>query len=522
MSVSEAPKPAFRLSQLIYDSRYRSLTIQVVTLALFCLGLWWLGNNAYANLDKLGLTPDFGFLQTRAGYDIGETLIPYDSSSTHGRAALVGIFNTLLLAAMGCSTALVIGVLAGVLRLSKNWVVSKLMSFYVEGFRNVPLLLWIFLIFAIFTESRPPPNTFKPNADGIAENEMWLGAIASTNQGTFIPSLSFSTLGWVIWLTLALALVAVYFLAKYAKKIQSETGRIVPVLLPAIGIIVVPLVVAYFALSAISSKTEYTFVAVGAEQSMDLATYSEAIGRPDYCAIGSETGAVNGRRYIEEAEVNFRRRDFFGQSDAQSAFEQGTCNLIAVPVATAEAIAADLTEGLRNKAVAGVLTDRYMEGQAIEVSYPVMSPKGIPRFEGGGKISNPLIALWIALSLYTGAFIAETVRAGILSVSKGQTEAAAALGIRPNRLMQLVVLPQALRVIIPPLISQFLNLTKNSSLAIAVSYPDIRGTLGGITLNQTGRALECMLLLGIFYLALSLAISFVMNIYNNRMKLKER
>ena len=522
MSVSEAPKPAFRISQLIYDSRYRSLTIQVVTLALFCLGLWWLGNNAYANLDKLGLTPDFGFLQTRAGYDIGETLIPYDSSSTHGRAALVGIFNTLLLAAMGCSTALVIGVLAGVLRLSKNWVVSKLMSFYVEGFRNVPLLLWIFLIFAIFTESRPPPNTFKPNADGIAENEMWLGAIASTNQGTFIPSLSFSTLGWVIWLTLALALVAVYFLAKYAKKIQSETGRIVPVLLPAIGIIVVPLVVAYFALSAISSKTEYTFVAVGAEQSMDLATYSEAIGRPDYCAIGSETGAVNGRRYIEEAEVNFRRRDFFGQSDAQSAFEQGTCNLIAVPVATAEAIAADLTEGLRNKAVAGVLTDRYMEGQAIEVSYPVMSPKGIPRFEGGGKISNPLIALWIALSLYTGAFIAETVRAGILSVSKGQTEAAAALGIRPNRLMQLVVLPQALRVIIPPLISQFLNLTKNSSLAIAVSYPDIRGTLGGITLNQTGRALECMLLLGIFYLALSLAISFVMNIYNNRMKLKER
>lgn len=522
MSVSEAPKPAFRLSQLIYDSRYRSLTIQVITLALFCLGLWWLGNNAYTNLDKLGLTPDFGFLQTRAGYDIGETLIPYDSSSTHGRAALVGILNTLLLAAMGCATALVIGVLAGVLRLSKNWVVSKLMSFYVEGFRNVPLLLWIFLIFAIFTESRPPPNTFKPNADGIAENEMLFGAIASTNQGTFIPSLSFSTLGWVMWLTLALALVAVYFLAKYAKKIQSETGRIVPVLLPAVGIIVVPLVIAYFALSAISSKTEHTFVAVGAEQGMDIATYSETIGRPDYCAIGSETGAVNGRRYIEEAEVNFRRRDFFGQSDAQSAFTQGTCNLIAVPVATAEAIAADLTEGLRNKAVVGVLTDRFMEGQAIEVSYPVMSPKGIPRFEGGGKISNPLIALWIALSLYTGAFIAETVRAGILSVSKGQTEAAAALGIRPNRLMQLVVLPQALRVIIPPLISQFLNLTKNSSLAIAVSYPDIRGTLGGITLNQTGRALECMLLLGIFYLALSLAISFVMNIYNNRMKLKER
>lgn len=522
MSVSEAPKPAFRLSQLIYDSRYRSLTIQVVTLALFCLGFWWLGNNAYTNLDKLGLTPDFGFLQSRAGYDIGERLIPYDSSDTHGRAALVGIMNTLLLAAMGCATALVIGVIAGVLRLSKNWVVSRLMAVYVEGFRNVPLLLWIFLIFAIFTESRPPPNTFRANADGIAENEMLFGAIASTNQGTFIPSVALSSLGWVMWLTLALSIVAIYFLRRYAKAIQSETGRIVPVFLPAIGIIIVPLVIAYFALSAVSSRNEFTFVAVGAEPGMDLATYTAAEGRPDYCAISGDSGAVNGRRYLQTAEQSFRRRDFFGSEDAQSGFVQGTCSLIAVPVAQADTIAADLAESMRGPVTVGVLTDRFAEGKAVEVSYPVMSSKGIPRFEGGGKISNPLIALWVALSLYTGAFIAETVRAGILSVSKGQTEAAAALGVRPNRSMQLVILPQALRVIIPPLISQFLNLTKNSSLAIAVSYPDIRGTLGGITLNQTGRALECMLLLGIFYLGLSLVISFVMNIYNNRMKLKER
>lgn len=418
MSVSEAPKPAFRLSQLIYDSRYRSITIQVVTLALFCLGLWWLGNNAYTNLDKLGLTPDFSFLQSRAGYDIGETLIPYDSSSTHGRAALVGILNTLLLAAMGCATALVIGVIAGVLRLSKNWVVSKLMSVYVEGFRNVPLLLWIFLIFAIFTESRPPPNTFKPNADGIAENEMLFGAIASTNQGTFIPSLSFSSLEWILWVILAVSLVAIYFLRKHAKFVQSETGRIVPVFLPALGILIVPMVIAYFALSVVSSRTEYTFVAVGAEPGMDMATYSEVIGRPDFCAIGSEAGAVNGRRYLEEGELNFRRRDYFGQTDARAAFTQGTCSLIAVPVSKADAVAAELTDGMRKAVTVGVLSDRFMEGQAIEVSYPVMSPKGIPRFEGGGKISNPLIALWIALSLYTGAFIAETVRAGILSVSK--------------------------------------------------------------------------------------------------------
>ena len=137
-------------------------------------------------------------------------------------------------------------------------------------------------------------------------------------------------------------------------------------------------------------------------------------------------------------------------------------------------------------------------------------------------IDNSLIALWLALSLYTGAFIAEIVRAGIHAVSRGQTEAACALGLRPGRTMRLVILPQALRVIIPPLISQYLNLTKNSSLAIAVGYMDVRATLGGITMNQTGRELECMLLLMRFYLVVSLLISSVMNFYNARVALKER
>jgi general L-amino acid transport system permease protein len=126
------------------------------------------------------------------------------------------------------------------------------------------------------------------------------------------------------------------------------------------------------------------------------------------------------------------------------------------------------------------------------------------------------------LAIYTGAFIAENVRAGILAISKGQTEAAASLGIRPNRIMSLVVLPQALRVIIPPMISNYLNLTKNSSLAIAVGYMDITGTLGGITLNQTGRAIEAILLLMAFYLFISLSISAIMNVYNKSVAIKER
>ena len=158
-------------------------------------------------------------------------------------------------------------------------------------------------------------------------------------------------------------------------------------------------------------------------------------------------------------------------------------------------------------------------GLGVYLDYPEL--KGF-NFQGGIFLRNSFIAIWLALTVYTGAFIAENVRAGILAISKGQTEAASALGLRPGRTMNLVILPQALRVIIPPMISQYLNITKNTSLAIAVGYMDVRATLGGITLNQTGRELEAMLLLMMTYLALSLLISGGMNVYNNSVRLKER
>ena len=407
MAYTDPPKESFRLSQLIYDTRYRSITIQVVVLMLVALGIGWLVWNAKQNLSALGLEPNFGFLNSRAGYDIAFTLIPYDNSMSYGRTALVGIVNTLLIAAIGCVTATVIGVIAGVLRLSKNWVVSRLMAVYVEGFRNVPLVLWILLFFAVLSESTPAPRAFKPDANGVTQSSMYFNdSVAVTNRGLFTPAPIFGeNTGWLL-AVLVLSIIGAIFYRRLAKHLLFEQGLLLPMVWPAIAIIVVPTVLGFFLL-----------------------------GRP------------------------------------------------------------------------------------ITLDYPVL---GGFNFTGGLNVPNSLIALWIALSLYTGAFIAEIVRAGILAVSKGQSEAAFALGLRPSRTMNLVILPQAMRVIIPPLISQFLNLTKNSSLAIAVSYPDVRATLGGITLNQTGRALECMLLLGLFYLALSLAISFVMNIVNDRMKLQER
>lgn len=412
-STTNAPVESFRFSQLLYDTRYRSITIQVIAFVLIVGGMAWLVNNTVQNLAALGKDFDFGFLSQRAGYDINQRLIEYSNDSTHARAALVGILNTLLVAFLGCIAATLIGVIAGVLRLSNNWIVGRLMTVYVEGFRNIPLLLWIILIFAIMTESTPAPREFR--GDDPAASMYLLDSVAITNRGVYIPRVVFdnviggaeasSVMNWLVLIAIvAASIFAIRWINRSATAKQEATGIRPTTWYINLGVFFVPLIAAL------------------------------------------------------------------------------------------------------------VLMGAHLE-------YPEL--RGF-NFSGGLHLRNSFIALWLALSLYTGAFIAEIVRAGIMAVSKGQTEAAYALGLRPGQTMKLVILPQAMRVIIPPLISQYLNLTKNSSLAIAVGYMDVRATLGGITINQTGRELEGMLLLGLFYLVTSLLISGVMNIYNNSVKLQER
>ncbi len=403
MTTVEIPTERFRLSMLLYDTRYRSLTIQVFALLAFMLAAAWLVNNTVQNLAALGKTFDFGFLGARAGYDINQHLIPYTNDDTHGRAAIVGILNTFLVAILGCALATVIGVLVGVLRLSKNWIVSKLAGAYVDIFRNIPVLLWILAFMAVLTDIAPAPSAFRGDN---ATAHMLFGSIAITNRGFYIPWPIFAP-GWQLVAGMfALGVIAAVAFGRYARARQEATGEIMPVF------------------------------------------------------------------WIKAA-------------------------LIVFPTLLADLLA----------------------GGTVSFSIPELQRFN---FEGGGFIDKSLIALWLALSFYTASYIAENVRAGIQAVSRGQTEAASALGLRPGRVMSLVVLPQALRVIIPPLISQYLNLTKNSSLAIAVGYMDARATLGGITMNQTGRELECMLLLMGFYLIVSLLISSILNWYNARVSLKER
>ena len=420
-TLTDPPKESFRLSMLLYDSRYRSITIQIVALIGFLTLFGWLINNTAQNLADLGKEPSFGFLGESAGYDINQMLVEYKNQDSHLRAAFVGLLNTLLVAVMGCIAATIVGVLVGVARLSNNWIVARLMTIYVEMFRNVPVLLWIVFSMAILIETLPAPRDFRGETP---EASMLLGdTVALTNRGFYIPEpLFYRSLGDIhlfgdaslrfdisldliaILATLLAGILVSGLIAKRADRIQAATGDRPVTWYWRLGVIVVP-----------------------------------------------------------------------------------TVSVLAI--------------------------------LGLHLGYPAL--KGF-NFQGGTYMRNSLIALWLALSLYTAAFIAEIVRAGILAISKGQTEAAAALGLRPRKIMNLVILPQALRVIIPPLISNYLNLTKNSSLAIAVGYMDITGTLMGITLNQTGRELETVLMTMAIYLTISLTISSAMNVYNNAVKLKER
>jgi general L-amino acid transport system permease protein len=402
--MTEPASAPFRFSMLIYDRRYRSMTIQIAALIGFLMVLSWLVYNTKVNLEALGKDFNFSFLWNRAGYDLNQTLIPYTNDSTNFRALLVGLCNTLLVAFFGCILATIIGVFVGVLRLSKNWLTARLMAVYVEAFRNVPVLLWIIAIFAVFTNVLSPPAAFR-GANPTAH--MVLGdTFAFTNYATYMPRPVFETAALGVLLVFILSLAGLVLFRGYARRRQEETGQALPVFWIGLAILILPSLLAY-----------------------------------------------------------------------------------------------------------------YVLGEPISFDLPAL--RGL-NFQGGWKVGNSFVALTVALALYTGAFIAENVRAGIMAISHGQTEAAYALGLRPGRTTKLVILPQALRIIIPPLISQWLNLTKNTSLGLAVSYMDLRSTLGGITLNQTGRELECMLLMMLIYLVLSLIISLLANLYNRSVQLKSR
>jgi general L-amino acid transport system permease protein len=382
---------------LIYDPRVRSIAYQVLLCAVIIFLAYSAVRNAADNLAKARIASGFGFWNQTAGFDISQTLIEYSAQAgTYGRAFWVGLLNTLLVAAIGIVLATIVGFLVGIARLSKNFLLQKLSTGYVELIRNLPLLLQLLFWYNAVLKALPE----------LRDSWTLPGSIFLNNRGLFAPAPIFQPGMTYVAATFVIGIIGAFVFASWAHKKQEQTGQQSPVGLVALGLIIGLPVVVFF---------------------------------------------------------------LFGMPATLEFPEKGRFNI-----------------------------------------------------RGGIEILPEFAALLVGLVFYTGAFIAEVVRAGIMAVSKGQTEAAGALGLRTGPTLKLVVIPQAMRVIIPPLTSQYLNLTKNSSLAVFVGYPDLVQVFTGTVLNQTGQAVEVVMITMAVYLSISLVTSMVMNWYNARIALVER
>ncbi len=390
----EEKNSIFALRYFWFERRGRGLLFQLLVLFGVASFFGFVTANTIANLEKAGLTAGFSFLNNQAFFDINQRLISFSSQSSFGRALVVGLLNTLLVSSLGIATATLLGFLAGICRLSNNWLLSRAIGVYVEVTRNVPLLLQIIFWWATLTAL----PRFK---DSITFFEVF----HLNNRGLRCPAPIFeSSFLWICLLIISGILLTI-LLKNWQRRLKARSGRSFPVSLTGFLFIIILPTLLFFAL------------------------------------------------------------------------------------------------------------DRPISWELPQVTRF--------NFQGGFNISPELLALWIALSTYTGAFISEIVRSGILSVSPGQVEAARSLGLSKNQTMRLIIMPQAFRVIIPPLTSQYLNLTKNSSLAIAIGYQDLV-SIGGTILNQSGHALEIVAIWMVVYLSISIGTSLFMNWYNKKISLVER
>ena len=377
------------------DPRLRGLLLQALLCAAIGLLAYGAVHNAAENLARANIASGFGFLNVTAGFDIGQTLIDYTSqSSTYGRAFWVGLLNTLLVAGIGITFATVIGFTVGIARLSKNFLIERLATAYVELIRNVPLLLQLLFWYNAVLKALPE----------IAGSLVMPGGFILNNRGLFTPRPLFADGPKIVAVLACTVVLAVVFNVAAGRVERLQRAIIVRVAATALIVVGIPVA---------------AFLAAGAPFAFE---------------------------YPEIGRFNVR---------------------------------------------------------------------------GGAELLPEFVALLLGLSIYTAAFIAEVVRAGLKSVSPGQTEAAQALGLRRMPTLRLIVIPQAMRVIIPPLTNQYLNLTKNSSLAVAIGYPDLF-QVAGTVLNISGQAVEVVVITMAVYLTFSLIIALVMNIYNARYALVER
>ncbi len=380
--------------------KLQKIVPQLITVLAVVLIFGFFSYNAQVNMENRGIDFGYGFLSQESSFDVQFSLIEYDGSHSYFRAYLVGLLNTILVSVIGIIIATILGIIVGVARLSPNYLINKFAAFYVEFFRNIPLLLQIFFWYFAALRALPLPQ----DADAI------FGVFFLTIKGLYVPAFVWENFN-VLFYSLVAAIIAIVVIRIHARKVQETQGKQLPVLWISLGL--------FFILPLLSFLI----------------------------------GGVN------------------------LSFEIPKLKQLAV------------------------------------TSY---------RYEGGLNLPPELIALTLSLALYTATFIAECVRAGIQGVGKGQKEAAASIGLNPNQVLKLVVMPQALRIIIPPTTNQYLNLTKNSSLAAAIAYPDLVLVFAGTALMQTGKAIEIVSITMLTYLSLSISISILMNWYNKKIAIKEK
>jgi general L-amino acid transport system permease protein len=512
---------------------------QIVFVILMVASLSWIGNNVIRGLQALGgaqfLCDDgtssfrcaFNFMSTAASFDIGELPIDYVTTDSYWRALSVGVLNTIKVAIVGIILATLLGTFTGIAVLSNNWLLSRLAGGYIDIIRNTPLLVQLFfLYYAVILQLPPLRDSLQP-APGVFLSQRGIALPWPVLTASFAAWFAFVVLGLIqfqllvlilgqreqligkstnrwLWATVSgLAVVAAGWflvtnlnnnqalLVTRASRIAQARNTLAGLEALALKRLPVPQLTPQ-ALEGVEAETR-------AKAALKVCVLKESASEPNFAAQLSS-------RSIPFQMIRFDRSD-----QASQAYGEGEC----------EAFVGDRAM-LASERSALEAPDGHLLAPIVEYPVVLSTPKreGL-NLVGGTRLTPEYAALLFGLVIYTAAFIAEIVRAGIQAVAHGQTEAARALGLTEGQRLRLVVLPQALRVIIPPLTSQYLNLTKNSSLAIAVAYSDLFAVSSTI-LNQSGRALQVMILIMLSYLSVSLAISALLNWYNRRVALVER
>jgi general L-amino acid transport system permease protein len=512
--------------------RVLGVLAQIAFVIVLVLSLGWLGRNLVSGLTKLGgaqfLCDDgtssfrcaFNFMRTSASFDIGEKPIDYETTDSYWRALEVGLLNTAKVAVVGILLATILGTFAGIAVLSSNWLLNRLAAGYIDLIRNTPLLVQLFFLYYVVILGLPAVRDSLRPGLGIYLNQRGISIPWPVFTASALPWLAFVLLGLLQFQLLWL------ILGQREQKAGRPSNRLAWALLSAVAVVVF----GWF-FTANYTHTQAVLISRGSRvaQARDTLTGLEALvlnrlpaaesGSPEalqaaalqVCALRDSPSEPNFTAQLRARRIPYQIHRFDRPDQAAAAYGEGECEAL---VGDRVMLAAQLPS--LEKPTSHLLAD--VPERPVVMSVPAQEGLNLV---GGTRLTPEFAALLFGLVLYTGAFIAEIVRAGILSVQRGQSEAARALGLTEMQRLRLVVLPQALRVIIPPLTSQYLNLTKNSSLAIAVGFPDlvtVTNTIG----NQSGRNIQVVALVMLSYLALSLAISALLNWYNQRVAIVER